>query len=61
MPRVGTGVLAKKLTAACDRLSGIEDVIIIKDSVLKGHGVKRTTQAPAAKAFTDNPMVLSLL
>lgn len=41
MPCVGTGVLAKKLTAACDRLS--EDAIIMKDSMLEGHGVKRTT------------------
>lgn len=51
MPCVGTGVLAKKLTAACDRLS--EDVIIMKDSMLKGHGVKRTTLGDFRRGGTN--------
>lgn len=44
MPCVGTGVLAKKLTQPMiGSQASRQDVIIMKDSVLKCHGVEHTT------------------
>lgn len=47
---VGTGVVAKKLTAAVIvSQASRQDVIIMKDSVLKGRGVNHTT--PGANCY----------